>query len=56
MSKRAIARSNSVSGLSAVSAGYAVTMSNPKAIIFYLALLPRVVILGQAAGAMTRRA
>ena len=39
----AIAKSNGASGFSGVAAGYAVTMSNPKAIIFYLALLPTVV-------------
>ena len=38
-----LAASEGASGLSGVAAGYAVTMSNPKAIIFYLALLPTVV-------------
>ncbi|MEN7537489.1 LysE family translocator [Aurantiacibacter flavus] len=37
------ARRDGATGLSAVAAGYAVTMSNPKTIIFYLALLPTVV-------------
>jgi threonine/homoserine/homoserine lactone efflux protein len=38
-----IAKSDGTAGLAATVAGYTITMSNPKTIIFYLALVPTVV-------------
>lgn len=38
-----LAKADGAAGLAATAAGYTITMSNPKTIIFYLALLPTVV-------------
>lgn len=43
VSETKIERTDGAAGLAATAAGYAITMSNPKTIIFYLALLPTVV-------------